>query len=342
MYRHLLVPVDATDLSIEVVASAVDFAASTGARVTFLHASPERDASIRSQVEGLPVMSSDDFAYDRNGRACELLAKAEAAARAWGVPSDAMHVISDKPASAIVEAARGRGCDMIFMASQDSRSKPGTGLSSHTTDVLMHAGLPVLVAATGVLQPPPRAIAVLRDEHRALAAVLHAWMHSLAAAGAAGDAPAAGSMRTMLRCIERFQVERHHAKEEHIFRRLRERTPCVDAELDELERQHERDGLLVASLAELVEALEAAAGDEARRRAACRSLEQAVSGYAGFMWDHLGREEAVVLPAARRFLTDADWTAIDTAFSEHGVHGADGDCDPELRHLFSRILDLVR
>ena len=45
MYRHLLVPVDATDLSIEVVVGAVDFAASAGARVTFLHASPDRAES---------------------------------------------------------------------------------------------------------------------------------------------------------------------------------------------------------------------------------------------------------------------------------------------------------
>jgi len=341
MYRHLLVPVDATDLSTEVVASAVDFAASAGARVTFLHASPQRDASRPGAAEALPLVWPDDFLQDRYGRACELLAKAEAAARAWGVPSDAIHVVSDKPASAIVAAARNKGCDLIFLASQGS-SKPGTGLSSDTTHVLMHAGLPVLVAATGVQQPPARAIAVIRDEHRALAAVLHAWMHSLAAAGAAGDAPAAGSMRTMLRCIERFKLERHHAKEEHLFQRLRERTPSIDAELDELGRQHERDRLLVAGLAEHVEALEAATGDEGRRRAACRSLEQAVSGYASFIWDHLGREEAVVLPAARRFLTDADWTAIDAAYSEHGAHGADGDADPETRDMFSRILDFAR
>ena len=41
MYRHLLVPVDGTDLSIETVGRAVEFARSVGARVTFFHAQPD-------------------------------------------------------------------------------------------------------------------------------------------------------------------------------------------------------------------------------------------------------------------------------------------------------------
>ena len=36
--------------------------------------------------------------------------------------------------------------------------------------------------------------------------------------------------------------------------------------------------------------------------------------YASFVWEHLGREEGVILPAAQRHLTEADWLAIDAAF----------------------------
>ena len=245
-----------------------------------------------------------------------------------------MHAVSDKPASAIVAAARSRGCDLIFMASHGNRSKLGLVLASDMVDVLMHAGLPVLVAATGALQPPGRAIAMIRDEHRSLGSVLHAWMHTLAMARAGGTVPAPESMRSMVRYIERFKVDGHHRREEeHLFKRLRARTSSIDAELDELERQHERDRQLVADLAERVEALEAAPSNEVRLRVVA-SLEQAVTGYASFIWEHLGREEAVILPAARRFLTDADWMAIELAFGEKG---REKDC----RRLFSRIVDIT-
>jgi hypothetical protein len=45
--------------------------------------------------------------------------------------------------------------------------------------------------------PPARAIAVIRDEHRSLAAVLHAWMQALAAARTAGTVPEAVLMRAI-------------------------------------------------------------------------------------------------------------------------------------------------
>lgn len=69
MYRHLLVPVDATDLSIEVVASAVDFAASAQARVTFFHAVPDHAASLFGDADALRLASPEDYAYDCQGRA---------------------------------------------------------------------------------------------------------------------------------------------------------------------------------------------------------------------------------------------------------------------------------
>jgi nucleotide-binding universal stress UspA family protein/hemerythrin-like domain-containing protein len=316
MYRHLLVPVDATDLSIDVVAAAVDFAASAAARITFF------------QVARDPAASASG-----------LLAKAEAAARAWGVPCESILTVSDKPATAIVSTARSRGCDLIFMASHGERSNLGMALASETLDVLMHAGLPVLVAATAVLQPPVHAIASLRDEHRSLAAVLHAWTSALTMSRTGGSAPDAPTMRAVVRFLERFEA-RHHPKETHLFARLRARTSSTDADLDEIERQHEQERLLLEGLAQKVGTLEGAIDERARRDAA-HSLEKAVGLYAGFVWDHLGREEAVILPAARRFFTDADWSCVDEAFAALGMGMQAGEADKEQRRLFARIVGLA-
>ena len=270
MYRHLLVPVDDTDLSVEVVGNAVALARPLGARITFFHAVADAAGSLRGDAEVLRLTARAEYEYAYLGKARELLAKAEAAARALGVPCESRHVVSDKPAQAIVEAARAGGCDLIFMASHGRHGKLGMAFASETLAVMMSAGLPVLVSSTGEPAAPARAIGIIRDEHRSLAAVMHAWMHALAAAREAGTAVDAALMRAIVRYVQQFPVKLHHPKEdEHLFRRLRQRTTSCNAQLDELERQHERDHQLVAALAQQVEALAAA---DAEGRAARDAL----------------------------------------------------------------------
>jgi nucleotide-binding universal stress UspA family protein/hemerythrin-like domain-containing protein len=339
MYRHLLVPIDSTDLSVEVVGNAVGLARSLGARITFFHAVADHAGSLRGDAEILRLTAQDDYAYSIVGKPRELLAKAEAAARALGVPCESVHAISDAPGAAIVKAAHERSCDLVFMASHGHRGKLGMALASETLTVLMTAGLPVLVSSTGDPRPPARAIGIIRDEHRSLAAVLHAWMHALATARSEAVAADPALMQAMVRYIVAFPLALHHPKEDdYLFKRLRERTSSVSAELDELQRQHERDHQLVHALSQQVEALAAAgAGDPAV--AATRVLEDAVKSYAGFLWEHMGREEGVILPAAQAHLTPGDWIEIDAAFADNRDPRFAGETDKEYRQLFSRIVN---
>jgi hemerythrin-like domain-containing protein len=270
-----------------------------------------------------------------------LLAKAESAARAQGVPCSSSSTVSDAPYEAIIAAARAAGCDLIFMASHGRRSSVGMVLGSQTLKVLSHTEIPVLVAATRNPAAPARAIGIIRDEHRSLAAVLHAWMHLLANARRHGTRPDAAPMQAIVRYLQMFPVALHHPKEdEYLFRKLRSRTTAVDAELDELERQHERDRQLVVELAAMVERLVGARSNEGEG-VDIEDLEQAVARYASFIWDHLGREEHVILPAAQRHLTDEDWDEIDAAFVENRDPRFSGQSENELRRLFSRIVNLV-
>jgi hemerythrin-like domain-containing protein len=226
------------------------------------------------------------------------------------------------------------------MASHGGRGRLGMAYSSETFDVLMKAGLPVLVAATGEPSAAARAIGILRDEHRSLAAVLHAWMHALARAREEDHPVDLALMRAIVRYVRTFPVALHHPKEEQqLFRRLRARTPVVNAELDELERQHERDRQLVDEIAALVDALEGAGA--ATRTSLTRTLEEAVGRYATFQWEHMGREEGVVLPAAQRHLDADDWAAIDAAFAANADPHFGSEDDADFRHLFSRIVNLA-
>jgi len=339
MYHHLLVPIDDSDLSVEVVGNAVALARALAARITFFHAVPDAAADLlRGDAELLRATAHDEYDYAYRGKAGELLAKAEAAARALGVPCTSRHAVGDRPAQAVIEAARSAGCDLIFMASHGHRGKLGMAFASETLSVLMNSGLPVLVSSTGELPPPARAIGIIRDEHRSLAAVMHAWLQALATARQAGTEADPALMRAIVRYVQEFPLKLHHPKEEaHLFARLRERTTSCNAELDELERQHERDAQLVAALAQRVDAL--AAGDGEARLAATAALHDEVSRYASFLWDHLGREEGVILPAAQRHLLAEDWLAIDDAFAQNRDPLSGAATDKEFRQLFSRIVN---
>ena len=102
MYHHILVPLDATELSIQVVGGAVALARPLGARITFFHVVEQSEDALAGDLELLRVTSSEVYDYARNGRARELLAKAEAGASAFGVPCDARFTHGRKPAPAIV------------------------------------------------------------------------------------------------------------------------------------------------------------------------------------------------------------------------------------------------
>jgi hemerythrin-like domain-containing protein len=300
MYRHLLVPVDGSDLSSEAVGRAVEFACVLGARITFFHAQPHDSTSL--------------LVPSHEGRARELLLKAESAARALGVPCESASALSDRPELAVVDAAQAAGCDLIFRASR------GEG------------DIPILLSASASPPAARRAIGVIRAEHRSLTTVLHAWMQLLAGARRAHAQPDSDRMEAIVRYLRYFPLAHHPKEDDLVFRRLRERTPALDAELDELERQHARDRQLVHGLAAMVERL-------GRGEQDAGPLQSALDAYASFLWEHLGREEGVILPAAERHLTTADWTEIDAAFSA-GRHTYFGD-DAELQRLFSRIASVA-
>jgi hemerythrin-like domain-containing protein/nucleotide-binding universal stress UspA family protein len=317
MYRHLLVPVDGSDVSIELVGNAVGLARALGAKISYCAA--QRDAA----------------------RARVALAKAQAAARASGVACDTIDLAADRLHGGVADAARRAGCDLIVMAAHGPDQKPGLAATSDALRTLMHAGLPVLMTLGAEPGPAARAIGVLRDEHRSLAAVLQAWTDALARARNHGGAPDPTLMRAIVHYLREFPLALHHPKEEaFLFRRLRERTRELDAELDELERQHRRDTQWVDELDACVAAL-ADAGEGEAGAAALEALAAAAGRYADFVWNHLGREEGVVLPAARRHLSDADWAEIDRAFAANAAPRLASDTAGDCRQLFARIVELA-
>jgi nucleotide-binding universal stress UspA family protein/hemerythrin-like domain-containing protein len=337
MYRHILVPIDDSPLSVDTVQQAVTFARAIDAKVTFFHAQADYASSSVGALER--VMSPATFNEEVAGEARALLAKAEVVARTAGVAHDALAITSDRPHEAILGAAETRGCDLIFMASHGRRGVKGLVLGSQTTKVLQRATLPVLVASVEsnvTATAADTALAILRDEHRSLAAVIHGLEYLVREARDAQEPASIPLLRAMVHYVRAFPEKLHHPKEDaYLFPLLRARTSEYDDTLDTLDAQHHTGSALVDALDAAVSAY------EADRESALPELTRAVGRFASAQMDHMMLEAKVVIPAARQHLTEQDWTLIANAMRDNGDPRFCVDADEEYRHLFARILNLA-
>ena len=336
MYRHLLVPLDGSPLSVETVARAVQFAGTLGARITFFHAKADFGSTSDGALER--VLSPASFNEHVAGEARGLLAKAEVVAQVAGVPCECVATTSDRPHQAILDTARARQCDLIFMASHGRRGIRGLMLGSQTQKVLQSTTIPVLVSTVEGNVAVPDAVAPLTtiaDEHRSMAAVIRG-LERVVASIRSGESPPFALLKAIARYIRAFPETLHHPKEDaYLFPRLRLRTNEVNETLDELEQQHAEGHAIVDDLERTL------AQYEADPSGGFEAFAAAVERYATTQWSHMTLETKVVLPAAQQYFTAEDWAEIANAFATNGDPRFTADSDDEFRQLYSRILNLA-
>ncbi|MBR8212521.1 universal stress protein [Burkholderia cenocepacia] len=302
MYRHLLVTVDGAPGGIDAIGDALELARAVGARVTFVLPAATPD----SRLSGARLPGHG--------------AKVEAAARAQGlshVIAGAGHPGAGHPADgdALPSALAGElGCDLIGVAALPPDADAAA--CARRQRLLATSGVPVLVCPSRRPPAAARVIARCLDAHRMVGALLHA----LAASGEVAHEPQrqAAEARDALASLAALQNARFGtADEARLFSALRVRAECVAAELDELERQRQRDTQALGALAGLAEdGLPSAAFDTALARYAHGAFEQ------------MGRMEGVIFPAARRYLGDADWTGLDEPLADGAPATPPGTNEP--------------
>jgi nucleotide-binding universal stress UspA family protein len=147
MFKHILVPVDDSPLSIKAAKYAAQLARSSRARLTALHVIPPFRvlAGIDGVVADPELYSPVEYRKSTEQYARKLLAKVEAIAKIARVKCDPVFVTDDQPWRAIIKAAKGRRCDLVVMASHGRRGIAAIVLGSETTKVLTHSKVPVLV-----------------------------------------------------------------------------------------------------------------------------------------------------------------------------------------------------
>ena len=337
MYRHLMVALDDTPLSVEAANRAVALARATGARVTFLHATKSENATSAGASERMtsPTASNDATVGDVR----VLFARAEAIAREARVPCTSLAIRSDRPYEAILDAAETQGCDLVCMASHGPVGVKGLMLGSQTQKVLQHTTIPVLVSVVerrDCIPEHANPVSVIRGEHRSLAMVLRGLEHLVRDSRERQTRPHVALLQAMLDYINAFPEKLHHPKEDaYLFRKLRERTPVYNDTLDQLQQQHIEGHNLVNELEQSFTRYKADPEQGLARFGA------AVERFAAMQWQHMSLEQKVIIPAAQKYLTAEDWTEIERAFAMNGDPRFSIDADEECRQLLRDILVLA-
>jgi nucleotide-binding universal stress UspA family protein len=150
VYKHILLPVDGSELSIKAAEECLAFAQATGARVTALNVVSSPGIVLEeAMTSGLVQKLEKSFREVAVEQAEKMLARLVEAAKAKGVPCESRVVVGDHPYREIIDAAGRFQCDLIMMASHGRRGLEGLVLGSETVKVLTHCSVPVLVVRQG-------------------------------------------------------------------------------------------------------------------------------------------------------------------------------------------------
>lgn len=338
MYKQIVVPIDGSDLAVEIVANAVAFARIMGARIIFLHAV---DFGTSDAGAVLHSFAPDKFAELAKGDSAAVLSMAEVEARRLGVPHQSVMRATKRPYQAILDVAEEFGADLIFMASHGRRGVKSWLTGSQTEKVLAHTRTPVLVSRIESNMHAPemeKALSIIKGEHRSIVATIHAFTWVLSQARDKGEPVDPALLRSMVFYFRNFSARLHHPKEDaFLFPLLQKRSREADEAIAVLQEDHAGEGALLARLEEAIDALEASPCADRQD-----ALGAAMQKYSDRMWEHMRTEESVILPLCRRHLQAEDWQKIARAFESNGGPHLDLDLREGYQKLFVRLMNMVR
>jgi len=147
MYANILLSTDGSDVARKGVEHGIALAKALNAKVTVITVTEPLPVDFAGGQAGWipPQEMFDSFEAAAKERVRRVLDEIRALAQQVGISADILHVPNAHPATAIVETAKSRGCDLIVMASHGRRGLRKLFLGSQTSEVLLNGSVPVLV-----------------------------------------------------------------------------------------------------------------------------------------------------------------------------------------------------
>jgi nucleotide-binding universal stress UspA family protein len=115
MFKRLLIPTDGSPLSYKAVQAALDFAGDAGASVTAYYALPRRE--LEAGDDAFEYATQERYDSRMRHQASIYLSVVENEARERKIPCELVMNVAGTPSAGILDAAKDRQCDLIFMAS---------------------------------------------------------------------------------------------------------------------------------------------------------------------------------------------------------------------------------
>src|SRR5262245_40291915 len=145
MYANILLSTDGSDVARKGVEHGIALAKALNAKATVIAVTEPLPAG-SAHGGWLPAQEiRDGFEATSKERADKVLDEVRAMAEQIRISVELLHVPNAHPATAIIETAKSRGCDLIVMASHGRRGLRKLFLGSQTSEVLVDGSVPVLV-----------------------------------------------------------------------------------------------------------------------------------------------------------------------------------------------------
>lgn len=152
MYANILLSTDGSDVARKGLEHGIALAKALNAKATVITVTEPLPIDYGGGHDSGWIPSKqevDAFDAASRERAGKVLDQAKAMAQQVGISAELLHVPNAHPATAIIETAKSRGCDLIVMASHGRRGLRKLFLGSQTSEVLVEGSVPVLVVHQG-------------------------------------------------------------------------------------------------------------------------------------------------------------------------------------------------
>ena len=148
MYANILISTDGSDVAKKGVKQGLALAKALNAKATIITVTEPLQVDYGGDIAAAWIPTQEMFdSFDAacKERAGNVLEEAQAMAKQVGLSAELLHVPNAHPATAIIETAKSKGCDLIVMASHGRRGSRKLFLGSQTSEVLADGSVPVLV-----------------------------------------------------------------------------------------------------------------------------------------------------------------------------------------------------
>ncbi len=143
MFKKILVPTDGSPLSEKSAKAALEFAAAVGATVVGFAVAELYPFMLMPEAGAMVDLSTYEELQDKSAQ--QATEKMKAMAAEAKVSCEVMSTRGVHPYEEIINAAKGKGCDLIWMGSHGRKGLDRLLLGSETQRVLSHSTIPVMV-----------------------------------------------------------------------------------------------------------------------------------------------------------------------------------------------------